>query len=183
MRALRVDLAQRDQAHSIFSVFHIDDGTIVFAHDSGHRKIAARGGAAELLAIGCRRILILEKPMQIGCVRRIDADLQRLKPVAAPVALERKSVAVRGDETVEFRKGRRLTLAKIRPEDAALLDHGIGTLLDAFAQLRALWLGRRFQTLTQCVEQSAMKRAAQPAVFKTPEGEVGAAVRAMPVDQ
>src|SRR5258708_698623 len=121
--------------------------------------------------------------MQIGCVRRIDADFQRLKPVAAPVALERKGVAVGRDKTVEFGERRRLAFAEIRPQNAALLDHGIAALLDALAELRALWLGGRLQALARCVEQPAVEGAAQPAVFQAAEGEVGAAMRAMPVDQ
>ena len=49
--------------------------------------------------------------------------------------------------------------------------------------VRALRLGRRLQALAGYVEQPAMERAAQPAVFQPAEGEIGAAMRAMPVDQ
>ena len=84
--------------------------------------------------------------MQEGSVRRIDADFQRLQPVAVHVALERKRVAVRRDEAVDLRKRRRLALAEIGQDDAALLDHGIGALLDALAQLRP-WLGGRLHAL------------------------------------
>src|SRR5258708_39117872 len=116
--------------------------------------------------------------MQERGVRRVDADFERLEPVAVDVALERKSVAVGRDETVELRKCRRLALAQISPEDAALLDHGISALLDALAQRRALWLGRRFQALTRCVEQPAMEGATKPAMFQPAKRKVGAAMRA-----
>jgi hypothetical protein len=44
-------------------------------------------------------------------------------------------MAVGRDESSRSRKRRRLAFAEIGPEDAALLDHGIGALLDALAQL------------------------------------------------
>ena len=44
-------------------------------------------------------------------------------------------------------------------------------------------LGRRLQALARGVEQPAMERAAQAAVLQPPEGEIGAAMRAMPLDQ
>jgi len=67
-------------------------------------------------------------------VRRIDADFERLQPIAGPVALEREDVAVGSDKAVELGKGGRSALAQISPEDAALLDHWIGALLDALAE-------------------------------------------------
>jgi hypothetical protein len=44
-------------------------------------------------------------------------------------------MAVGRDKTVDLRKRRWLAFAQIGPEDAALLDHGVGALLDALAQL------------------------------------------------
>ena len=181
--ALLVDLAQRDQAQPVFGVFDIDDGLVVFAQDLGHRHVGAGGGAAELLAIGSRGILVLEEAVQERGMRRIDADLERLQPVAADVALERKRIGIGCDEAVDFRKRRRLAFAEIRPEDSALLDHGIRALLDALAQRRVFRLGGSFQALAGHVEQPAVERAAQAAVLKPPEGKVGAAMRAMAVDQ
>ena len=99
------------------------------------------------------------------------------------LALEGEGMAVRRDEAVDLRKRRRLAFAEISPEDAALLDHGIGALLDALAQVRALRLRRRLQALAGDVEQPAMERAAQAAMFEPAEGEVGAAMRAVAVDQ
>src|SRR6185503_14041986 len=74
-------------------------------------------------------------------------------------------------------------LAEINPEDAAILDHGIGALPDALAELRACGLSRRFQALSRCVEQPAMKGAAQAAILQSAKGKVGAAMRAVPLDQ
>ena len=52
-------------------------------------------------------------------MRRIDADFQRLQPVAVDLALEREGVAVGRDEAVDLRKRRRLAFAQIGPQDAA----------------------------------------------------------------
>src|SRR5207253_9943576 len=99
------------------------------------RRVGAGGRAAELLAVSRRRVLVLEEAMQIGGVRGIDADFERLEPVAGHVPLERKSVGLRRDKTVELRKGRRFTLAEPGPEDAALLHHRIRALADVLAEL------------------------------------------------
>src|ERR1700761_9444351 len=99
------------------------------------------------------------------------------------MALERKDVAVRRHEAIEFRKCRRLAFAEIGPEDAALFHDGVGTLLDALAQFRTSGFRRCFQALTADIEQPAMEGAAQAAGFQPAEGEVGAAVRAMAIDQ
>ena len=183
MRPLRIQLAQRDQAQPVFGVLDIDDRVVVFAQNLGHRHIASGRRAAELLAVGRGSILVLEKAMQERGVRRIDADFQRLQPVAIDVALERKGMAVGRDETVDLRKRRRFAFAEISPEDAALLDHGIRALPDALAQVRVLRLRGRFQALAGYIEQPAMEGAAQPAILQPAEGEVGAAMRAVAVDQ
>ncbi len=135
MGARLVDLAQRDQPQAVFGVLDVDDRPIIFAQDLGHRHVRSGGGAAELLAIGFRRVLVLEEAMQVGGVAGIDADLQRLQPVAGHVALECEGVAVRCDEAIDLRKGRRLAFAEIGPEDAAALDHGVRALPDALAEL------------------------------------------------
>src|SRR6185295_16724678 len=100
-------------------VLDIDDRTVVFAQDLRHRQVAARGGAAELLAVGGGGVLVLEETMQVGRVRGIDADLERLEPVAGHVALERKRMRAGCDEAIYLGECRRLTLAEIGPEDAA----------------------------------------------------------------
>ena len=121
--------------------------------------------------------------MQERGVRRIDADLERLQPVAIDHALEREGVAVGGDEAIEVRERRRLARPHIGEQDAALLHHRIGLLLDVGAEVGAVRLGRRLQALAFDVEQPAVERAAQAAVLQPPVGEIGAAMRAGALDQ
>src|SRR2546430_17452124 len=97
--------------------------------------------------------------------------------------LECKGVTVGRDEGIDLGKGRRLAFAEIGPEDAGLLYDGIRALLDALAKLRANRLRRRLDALAGRIEQPAMKRAAQPAMLEPAEGEVGAAMRAVAIDQ
>src|SRR3982074_2659788 len=92
-------------------------------------------------------------------------------------------MAVGCNKAVDLWKCRRLAFAEPRPEDSAFFDHGISALLDAFAQLRILRLGRRFQALTRRIQQPAVKCAAQAAVFQAAEGKVRAAMCAMALDQ
>ena len=111
-------------------------------------------------------------------MRRIDADLQRLQPIAVDHALEREGVRVGRGEAVEVRERRRLARAHIGEQDAALLDHRIGLLADIGVHPAALRLGRRLQASALDVEQPAVEGAAQAAVLQPAEGEVGAAMRA-----
>src|SRR5215813_6896463 len=97
--------------------------------------------------------------------------------------LECKGVAVGRDEGIDLGKGGRGAFAEIGPEDAGLLDDGVGALLDALAELRANRLRRRLGALPGRVEQPAMKSATQPAMLEPPEGEISAAMRAMAIDQ
>src|SRR5258707_3970525 len=110
--------------------------------------------------------------MQERGMGRIDADFECLQPVAIDVALERERMAIGRDEAVDLRKRRRLAFAQISPEDAALLDHGIRTLLDALAKVRALRLSGRLDALAGCIEQPTMERTAQAAMFEPAEGKV-----------
>src|SRR5437764_5475585 len=128
MSPIFVELAKRNKPQTIFCVVDSDDGAIVFAQDFRHRQVRPSRGAAKLLAVGACGILVLEEAMQEGSVRGIDADFERLQPVATDVALEREGVAVRRDKTVDLRKCRRGAFAQICPEDAALLYDGIGAL-------------------------------------------------------
>ena len=53
---------------------------------------ASEVDVAEHAAVGLRRILVLEEAMQERGVRRIDADFERLQPVALDHALEGEGV-------------------------------------------------------------------------------------------
>ena len=141
------------------------------------------GGVAEHAAVAFVRILVLEEAVQERGVHRIDADFERLQPVAIDHALERERVGRRRDEAVELRERRRLAGAEIGPQDAALLHDRIGFLLDVGAQIAVVRLGRRLQAFAVDVEQPAVKGAAQAAVFEPAIGQIGAAMRAMPPDQ
>src|SRR3984893_8583052 len=116
-------------------------------------------------------------------MRRIDADFERLQPVAVDMALERENVAVGRHKAVDFRKYRRLAFAEIGPVDSVLLDQGKASFFYPLAQLRFLRRGRRFQALARRVEQPAGEAATKPAVFQAAEREIGAAMGAMPLDQ
>jgi hypothetical protein len=50
-------------------------------------------------------------------------------------------------------------------------------------QIAILGLGRRLQALTFDIEQPAMKSAAQAAVFESPKGQIGPAMRTGPAEQ
>src|ERR1700722_4522113 len=113
----------------------------------------------------------------------VDADLERLQPVAVDVALEGEGVAAGRDETIDLRKGGRFAHAQIGPENAALLHDRIGALLDALAELGIRGFSRRLQALAGRIEQPALEGAAKAAMFKTAESEIGAAMRAVAFDQ
>ncbi len=141
------------------------------------------GRVAEHAAVAFVRVLVLEEAVQERGVHRIDADFERLQPVAVDHALEGEGVRRGRDEAVEIRKRRRLARAEISPQDAALLDHRIGFLFDVGAEIAAVRLGRRLQALAGDIEQPAVEGTAQAAVLKPPIGQIGAAMRAVPADQ
>src|SRR5215467_8415129 len=155
----------------------------MLAHDPRHRHVGVDRLVAEQLAVTGLRLLVVEKAVQERGVRRIDADLERLQPVAVDHALEREGVACRRDETIEMRERRRLARPEISEQDAALLHHRIGGLADVGTQAAPFRLGRRFQALAADVEQPAMERAAQPAMLEPPEREISAAVRTSTLEE
>jgi len=157
-------------------------GPVVLAQHLGDRHVGVGRGAAELLAVALGGVLVLEEAVQVRGMCRVDAHLERLQPVAFEQALEREGVAVGRDEAVELGEGRGLALADVGEDHAALLDHRIGRLLDAGAQLAGGGLGRGLEAVALGVEQPAVEGAAQAAVLEPAEGEVGAAVRAVAVE-
>jgi hypothetical protein len=116
-------------------------------------------------------------------VRRVDADFERLQPIAIPVALERERIFLRGDEAVEVWKSRRLAGAQIGEQHAALLHHRAGAQANVLAQAAARRLCRGVDALAIGVVQPAVERAAQAGVLESAVGEVRAAMRAMALDQ
>jgi hypothetical protein len=175
-------LAQRLQAKAVVGGLHADVGAVVLAQHLGDGHVGVGRGAAELLAVAFGRVLVLEEAVQVRGVRGVDAHFERLQPVALEQALEGEGVAVGRDEAVEVGEGRGLALADVREHHAGLLDHRVGRLLDAAAQLAGGGLGRGLQAVALGVEQPAVEGAADAAVFQPAEGEVGAAVRAVAVE-
>src|SRR5262245_13732164 len=125
----------------------------------------------------------MKETMQERRVDRIDADLERLQPVAVDHTLECEGVAVRRDKAVEMRKRRRLARPEISKQDAALFHDRIRLLLDVGAEIAVVRFGRGFEALAVDIEQPAVKRATQAAVLETTVREISAAVRATTADQ
>jgi hypothetical protein len=168
VRLLAADLAECDEAEPIVGRLDLDARPRKLAHDLRHRHVGVLRGIPEHLAVALVRVFILEEAVQERGVHRIDADLERLQPLAIDHALERECMARRRDEAVEARKRRRPARAEIGKQNAALLHDRIGFLLDAGAQVAVVGFGRRLQAFAADVEQPAVKRAAQSAVFETP---------------
>src|SRR5262245_24180223 len=121
--------------------------------------------------------------MQKRGVDRINADFERLEPVAIDQPLESEGVAVGRNEAVEMRKCRWLAGSEIGEQDSVLLHHRIRLLPDVGAEIAVVRFGRRFEALAVDVEQPAVKCAAQAAVLEPAVCEVSAAVRATAGDQ
>ena len=183
MRAAFADLAQRHQAEAESVSSTSMRGRVT------SRMICVIGMSeslrlvAEHTAVGLRRVLVVEEAMQERGVHRIDADFERLQPVAIDHALEGEGVRVRRDEAVEMRKRRRLARPHVGEQDAALFHHRVGFLPDVGAQLAVIRLGRSLQALAVDVEQPAVKGATQAAVLQPAIGQVGAAMRTAAADE
>ncbi len=183
MRAGVADLPQGDDAHAVVGRLDLDLRARMLTHDPGHRHVGVDRMIAEQLAVTLRHVLVLEEAVQKRGMRRIDADFERLQPVAVDHALEREGVGRGRDEAVEVRQRGRLAAAHIREQDAALLDHRVGLLTDVGAHSAAFRLGRRLQALAGDVEQPAVECAAQPAVLQPAIGQIGTAMRAAALNQ
>ena len=183
MRIGVADPAQREHAHAVAGGLHLDLRARELAHDPRHRHVGIDRVVAEQLAVAFARILVVEEAMQERGMRGIDADLERLQPVAVDHALERERMGIGRGEAIEVREGRRLALAHIGEQDPAALHHRIGLLPDVGAHAAAFGLGRRLQALSRHVEQPAVEGAAQAALLQPAVGEIGAAVRAGARDQ
>ena len=145
----------------------------------------ARTGVAELAAVGFLQALVVEEAVQVRGMRRIDAHLEGLQPVAVPQAFEGEHMAVGRAEAVQ--RGQRRRLRAVGPEPAEQHPRAglqrIALLPDARAQAAAFGLGRGFDALAGHVELPAVERAAQAIGLAAAERQVGAAVRAIAVEQ
>jgi len=114
---------------------------------------------------------------------RIDADFERLQPIARNVPLEYEGVRCGRDKTIKVGKCRWLARPHVGKDDAVAFTDRISLVPNFGVERAALRLGRSFETLSAHVEQPAVKRAAQPSVFGPPEGEIGAAMRTRAIDK
>ena len=105
------------------------------------------------------------------------SQLQSIIPLNANVWLSGATIAV------EVRKCRRLTRSKIGEQNSAFLDHRIRFLSDVGAEIAVVGFGRRLEAFAVDIEQPAVKRAAQAAIFEAAIREVGAAMRTAAADQ
>ena len=112
-------LAQRCEAHAKGHRINCDFGLVKLAHDFRHGPALAvhitHTRRSELLAVGVIERFIIEEAVQEGGVRGIYANLKRLQPIATPQAFKCKGVAVRCDEAIECRKGRRRLVLRPKP--------------------------------------------------------------------
>ena len=135
MRLLVADLAQRDQPEAIVSRLYLDTRPRKFAHDLRHGHVRVLRGFAEHLAVAFVRVLVLEETVQERGVRRIDADLERLQPVAIDHALEGEGVGRRARRNNRIAERPAARPAQIGEQDAALFDDRIRLEPDVGAQV------------------------------------------------
>ena len=181
--------AQRGQSHAVVHRLDADVGLVELAHHTGHRPTLtadlAGAGTPELAAVGVVQRFVKEEAVQERGMRRVDADLKRLQPVAAPQAFEGEGVATGGTEAIERGQGRGRAAFVAQPgeQDAAALDQGVVALPHVLAQRAAGGLGRGFEAVTFDVELPAVEGAAQAVAFMAAISQVGATVRAVAVQQ
>ena len=181
MGLLLVEFTQRRQAQAKRCGLHVNGRAIKLAQHLGDGHFRIGRSTAKLLAVARRGVLIFKKTVQVRRVRRINADLQRLQPVALKQALEGKGVRAGGDKAIELRKRRWLAFAQIGKDDAGALYHLVSLLLDGTTQAAAFRLGRGLQAVTTHIKQPAVKRTAQAPVFHPAKGQICATVRAIAV--
>ena len=157
-------------------------------HGPGLAIDLAQAGAAELtrpcvVAHRCQRGIV-EEAVQEGGVAGVDAHLEGLQPVAMPQALVGEGVGARGLEAVEAREGRlRSRLAEPGEQNAAALHHRVLALAHALVQAAAQGFGRGVQASARGIELPAVEGAAQAIALEAAVGQIGAAVRAVAVQQ
>ena len=93
--------AQRYDPKTVVSVFSVDLRARNTPHDLCHRQCRVRRRTAKLYSIVSSLLVVLERTMQERSVGGIDADFERLEPVARDMSLERKGAGVGRDKTVK----------------------------------------------------------------------------------
>ena len=149
-------------------------------HQLGDGHVGVRDGVAELQPI--RAVLSAEEAMQERRMRRVDADLVRLQPVAPPHALEREHLRARRHEAVQAGKLGRIAPAQVRPHDAIALGDRVVDLTHPRVERRRRRLCRCLETRTVHIEEPPVERAAQAAVFHPAIRQIDATVGALAPD-
>src|SRR5262245_35532527 len=121
--------------------------------------------------------------MQKRGVDRVNADFERLQPVAIDHPLEREGVAVGRNEAVEMRKCRWLTGSEIGEQDSVLLHPRLRVLPEVGSEIAVVRFGGCFEARAVDVEQPSVKCAAQAAGLEPAVCEISAAMRATAGDQ
>src|ERR1700756_742105 len=137
-----VKRAQSYDPKTIVSVFSIDLRSRMFPHDFSHRQRRVRRRTAKLYSIVSRRIVVFEKTMQERSMGGIDANFERLEPVARDMSLERESVGVGRNETIEVRKCGRLAGSQIGEQDAAAFANRVSLVPNLGVKFAPFRLGR-----------------------------------------
>ena len=162
---------------------HLDLGPRILAQQRSHGYRVLSHRVPELLAVGAAGITGFGITVQKRGVGRIDTDLKRLKPVALQMTFECKGVFFRGLETIHPVESRRLALAQESKNDPVTLHAGVIRGTDVIEIGAALGLTRLFQTLAAHVEQPAVKRTTDTAVFEAAVTKVRTPVRTVSIDQ
>ncbi len=90
--------------------------------------------------------------VQVRSVRRIDADFERLQPIAVDQPLEGEGMSAGRQEAIELGEGGRFAFTEIGEDDAVLDHHRIGTLAYALAEHATLGFGWRLEARALDVE-------------------------------
>ena len=194
MRQLVVDEAQRRQSREARRhLFVTDLGAADLAHHARHRPALAvdlthAGGAklaAELLLAAGVKHIVLQIAMQERGMRRVDADLEGLQPVASPQPLEGEAVRGGRGKAVEGRqRGQRQVFgAEVGEDHARHLPHRVAALAHALAQRGADRFGGSLQAAAVGRELPAVEGAADAVALVPCETQIGTAVRAVAVEQ
>ena len=186
---LVVDGPQRGELQAVRHGRERDVGLVELAHHLGHGQALAielaQAGAAELAAVAFFERLVEEEAVQERRMRRVDAHLERLQPVAVPQPFEGKAVRGRRGKTVKRREGRGRHILRAKPAEqhAGLFHQRVAALFDALAQRAARGLGRRVGAAAGGVELPAVEGAAQAVALVAAKREVRPTVRAVAIQQ
>ena len=182
-QAVRPETAAPDRPQLVLLGLALEDapvGEAVLELVEPHLQVRGRAlalGAAE------RARPVRVQPLE---VHRVDRVFVALEPVAGDLREHDLHEAVRPGEGLPGWHQRRRRRPEIRPEETGLRLDRVGLDVHPVLELRLRvggFLERLLQAPARVVPQPAVVVAAQAAVVDPPIGEVGAAMRAVPVDE